>query len=271
FDLGDSTNTSWVYEEFGEDDGLRTGAWVSQVVDGSVEFYGGNRGASADPWTELGIHDLDVGSSCKGRFYLFNPVGLTNANFTNGENWIESTVGPNEKYEIQSSENGSVWTTEYSIAEPVSDETWTAWSRNEALTSGIRYVGLYLTTGHPGEGYLEAADCTVTLDSSNTPTHEIGNEQGNYTLDCVIENTATGDSIALSLVMGLDETLEVDTDGKTVTLLADGSGQLQALTLVGGARRDWLRLVDGENELSFEDTGTEELEIVLVWDRRLFE
>jgi len=87
----------------------------------------------------------------------------------------------------------------------------------------------------------------------------------------VIENTATGDSIALSLVMGLDETLEVDTDGKTVTLLADGSGQLQALTLVGGARRDWLRLVDGENELSFEDTGTEELEIVLVWDRRLFE
>lgn len=118
---------------------------------------------------------------------------------------------------------------------------------------------------------LEAADCTVTLNSANTPTHEIGSEQGNYTLDCVIENEATGDSIALSLVMGLDETLEVDTDRKVVTLLEDGSGQQQAFTPVEGARRDWLRLVDGENDLSFTDTGTVELEIVLVWDRRLFE
>lgn len=262
FELDTSTNTSWVYEEFGEDDGLRTGAWVSQVLDGSPTFYNGNQGGNADPWDEIGI-------SCdyaEGRWYLYNPCGVTNANFTNGEKY----AGFKEFWGgyIRSSADGSTYTTEYAIPAPNSDATWEAWFRNEAIANK-KYVALLLIVFPTLQ--LEVADCTVTLDSSNTPTHEIGSELGNYSLDCVIENETTGDSIALGLIMGLDETLEVDTDNKTVTLLEDGSGQQQAFAAVGGARRDWLRLVDGANALSFTDTGTVELEIVLVWDRRLFE
>src|SRR4030042_1660518 len=32
FELDDSVNTSWVYAEFGENDGLRTGQWSPKVV-----------------------------------------------------------------------------------------------------------------------------------------------------------------------------------------------------------------------------------------------
>ena len=122
-----------------------------------------------------------------------------------------------------------------------------------------------------GAPYVECGDVTLTLDSSTTPTHSIGDEQGNYSLECTITNATTGDAIELGLPMALDQTLEMDTDEKTVTLLDGCSSQVQALTLVGGARRDWLRLVPGENELEFEDAGTEEMEILLLWDRRLFE
>ncbi|RLC69435.1 MAG: hypothetical protein DRI81_20470, partial [Chloroflexi bacterium] len=186
FDLGDSTNTSWVYEEFGEDDGLRTGAWTEYG-----DTYTGNRGVNANPWIEIGV---DGGDQQSNRMKLYNPCGITNGSFTNGEKWVDAEdPGSSRVGVVQSSQNGSTWTDEYNVPEPASTETWEAWSRNEALASGARYLSLmgdWDSGADYDETYLEASDCTVTLDSSNTPTHEIGNEQGNYTLDCVIENTA---------------------------------------------------------------------------------
>jgi hypothetical protein len=272
FDLASSTNTSWVYEEFGEDDGLRSGAWTCpegvKTPGGTAAGYGGNQATHTDLWVEIGLFVIDTLSAI--RFYLYNPCGIANANFTNGEKRSDDKtkwVG-----EVQSSSNGTSWTTEYSIPAPSVNSTWESWSRNEALTSGATYAAIMcrMSSGWP-QCELEAADCTLTLDSSNTPTHEIGDELGNYNLDCTIENETTGDSVEIAMTMGLDETLEVDTYHKTITLLADGTSQMQALTLVGGARRDWLRLVDGENDLSYSDTGTEELQIDILWDRRLFE
>lgn len=272
FDLGDSTNTSWVYEEFGEDDGLRTGAWSTFLDQGNTVFYTGVNTSTdppwdqtlpnTDPWENMGICPPD--SMSIGSWQMYNPCGITNVNVTGGRKFGYYSEGWYGK--IRSSD-GISWIDEYSIPAPSVAATWEAWTRNEAITSGKKYIAFR------SDAYdlLEVADCTVTLNSSNTPTHEVGSELGNYSLDCVIENETTGDGIALNIVMGLDETLEVDTDSKTVTLLEDGSGQQQAFTPVSGARRDWLRLVDGENELSFTDTGTVELEIVLVWDRRLFE
>ncbi len=266
FDLGDSTNTSWVYEGFGEDDGLRTGQWVRSVVDGSPTFYGGNHGASADPWIELGISASGAGH---GRIYMYNPCGITNANFTNGEKRSDNK----NRYDayIKSRVSGSShWGVEYQIPFPMADNVWESWSCDVGLASSSLCVALECYSEMGTTNDVEVADCTLTLNSSNVPTHEIGDEIGSYELDCIIANETTEEGIALNLTMGL-ETLEVDTDNETIILLADGSSQIQALTLIGGARPNWLRLVDGENELTFEDAGTVELEVVLVWDRRLFE
>lgn len=229
FELDTSTNASWVYQEFGEDDGLRGGNWVQQTVEGAPEFYGGNRGAAADPWIELGI--LNQIFTASGALYLYNPCGITNANFTNGEKYgmIVLWFG-----DIESSTTGGSWTTEYEIPTLTADNTWEAWSRNEALTSGSRYVRIVLDGGSAGYPYyLEAADCTITL-GPDTPTHTINSEQTMYPLECTITNETTGDMIELTVMIDLDETLEVDTDEKTITYLADGSRQMQALTLVGG-------------------------------------
>jgi phage-related protein len=99
----------------------------------------------------------------------------------------------------------------------------------------------------------------------------IGAEQSNYDLAVTLTNSTTGDSIVVALTMQLAQTLAIDSDAKTITLLADNSPQMQALTLTGGVRRDWLRLAAGNNTLSWSDTGTVSVEVEVLFDRRYFE
>jgi len=266
FEVDHSTNVSWVYEIFGNDEGMRTGAWASESVTGVPDFYNGSQGASADPWVEVGMH-CD-GNGVRGRWRLHNPCGITNVNFTNGERWAALTALFDAF--IVSSANGSSWTTEYTIPDPAAEKTWEAWNRNEALAGGSKHVALEVHNGASAgyDCYVEAADATLTLDNTATPTITIGAEQGNYSMACTITNNQTGEAIELAFTMELNEELEVDTDEKTVVYLADGSSQFQALTLVGGARRDWLALEPGNNQLQFDDVGTGNVMIALSWERR---
>jgi phage-related protein len=118
--------------------------------------------------------------------------------------------------------------------------------------------------------YVECDDVTVNLDSSNTPTATIGAEQGNYELACTITNETTGDAIQLNFSMELNEELEVDTDEKEVVYLANNSRQMQALTLVGGVRREWLPLQPGNNTLRFDDTGTTGVTVTITFEKRYY-
>ena len=260
FELDHSTNTSWVYEEFGENDGQRTGQWIRQSA--SSYYYGGNHGASANPWIELGLQNT---LSWFIREYLFNPCEITNANFTNGETY-NLTTSKSWDGRIESSEDLATWINEYTIPDPIADDTWAAWNRNEALTSGALYVSLTL---YGRTGKLEAADCTVTLDNTKTPVIAIGSEQGNYELNLTIENETTEDEIVLAYNMELDSPLIVNTDEKTI--IYETENQNQALTQSGGVRRDWLPLNPGDNTIALSDTDTAELDVEITFDRRQFE
>jgi hypothetical protein len=263
----DSTNTSWVYEEFGEDDGLRTGAWSFQALNKTPTSYGGNQGASADPWVELGIK-VDEWSE-EGQWRLYNPCGMTAANFTNGEQWSENT-----SYWKAYIYSGDPEFREDDIAAPGSASSWESWSDNETLQSGATWVALRMRAFQKSrDHYLEAADCTVTLNSSNTPTLTVGSEQGGaagYELACTITNNTTGDAIELSYLMDVNDTIVVDTDLRTVTDGGTSSSQFQALTLTGGARRDWLKLQPGSNTIQFDDAGSTGVDIDFSWDERFY-
>lgn len=281
FELDTSTNDSWVYQEFGENGYNRAGGWIQEIVVDSTlatdcEFYTANRDTNASPWEELGI-DLYIGGAWQGeryRWYLYNGCGITNANFTNGEQRYQSAIPASSCNFIKSSVDGATYIDEYTIPLVAAHSTWEAWSRSEALTAGSYYVSLeawYETSKHNFGHWLEAADCTITLDATYTPDSTIGAEQANYPLDCTIENTTTGDSIELTLTMNIDDILEIDTDNKTITNLTEGSSIYGALTLTGGVRRDWLPLVNGVNALSYTETGVADVNIDLVWDRRYYE
>lgn len=122
---------------------------------------------------------------------------------------------------------------------------------------------------------MEATGCTVTLDSGNTPTYNstvfTQTPKTTYSVTATITNSTTGDGIEISFQGEENQTLEIDTDAKTVTDLSDDSSQLSVLTLTGGARRDWLKLRPGDNVLEFSDEGTEEVEMEIWFDRRYWE
>ena len=108
----------------------------------------------------------------------------------------------------------------------------------------------------------------MALDSANTPTTTIVTEQGNYSLDALIENLATGESIQVTLDMELNQDLEIDTDLKTVTYLKDGSNQFKAVSLTGGPRLDWLKLLPGSNTLRYTQAGTTGVVFDIEWEER---
>jgi hypothetical protein len=228
--------------------------------------YTANRDTLADPWEELGIKVNSWG----GQWELHNPCGITNVNFANGEKYAETLI---YWLAVVQSYNGSLWTTEYSIPQPSTAATWESWSYNAAITSGSVKVRLNHATYMNGFGIdtlVEAADVTLTLSSSGVPTVTINAEQSNYTLDAKITNQRTDDEIEMDYIMALDDTLEVNTDEKTVIDLEDESNQFQALTVVGMTRRDWLRLEPGNNQLEYEEDNTQGVTLAIEWEERFY-
>lgn len=268
-----STNASWVYADFGAGEVatpcVRAGAWA-QTARSATQYtpYTADAGATADPWSEIGLLSNTTGLGvARALWYVYNPCGITNANFTNGEKY-QTDDNSVWQARVLSAISTSLWRTEYNIIKPDPVATWDTWSTNEALTANSKYVGFELITTGAGD-YLEVADCTLTL--NNYPVIVLSAEIGNYELDCTITNNTTGDIMGIRFNMALDEDLQVDSYNKTIVYLLNNSNQLQALTLTGGARKDWLKLQPGANELQFDDTGTNGVTIALSWEERHYQ
>lgn len=264
-----STNASWVYQEFGEDDGLRTGKWRQVELSGSNNtFYTANRTGDADPWEEAGVTVVGTGGA---RWEKYNPCCITNANFTNGEKRA-TDVAKWSGASIDSKASGGGYANEYVIPVPALDNTWEAWSRNEGISAGRHYVAVTLLILSGCTGDIEFADCTLTLNSTYTPAVSLpGSETtGAYTLAATITNNETGESISLSYTTELNEELEVDTDAKTVLDLRDDSSQMQALTVDDGPRRHWLALEPGDNELEWTEAGATGLTVTVEFEERYY-
>lgn len=276
FDLATSTNTSWVYASFGDGvlptPSVRAGAWAqtTRSFSGSQVYqpYTADGGADADPWSEIGLYSYAAGASAgPARWYLYNPCGISNANFTNGEKY-QTDDNSVWSARVISATNPSTWRTEYTIVKPDPVATWVAWSTNEAIAITSYYVGIELLTTGAGD-YLEVADCTITVNVY--PVVQLSAELGNYGLSATITNNTTGEAIVINFNMAIDASLEVDTYDKTIIYLLNNSNQLQALTLSGGARKDWLRLQPGANTLQFDDASTNGVTIGLSWEERHYQ
>lgn len=269
FERSTSSNTSWDFNDFGRTGTNRTAQWAFEQRTGSAVGYTGNRWSSAEPWEEVGVRVRFLDDA--GIFFIGNICGILSANFVNGEQYSENA--PFVAGEIESSNNygGGGWNTEYDIPGPSADDTWESWSRNETLDTGRRSVGLYSFGFGSWTAYIEVADVTIALNTANTPAVSIGAEQGNYSLTCTITNQTTGDAVTLDFIMDLNEQLELDTDDKTVIYLDDSTNQFQALGLVGGSRRDWLKLRPGTNTIRFDDTGTNAVTVDFTHTERFYQ
>lgn len=264
--LLNSTNTSWDYDDFGADEGKRTGSWKKASLFRSPDFYTANRGTEASPWEEMGI-ELD--SHETGGWWLYNPCGITVADFQNGEEYVDAQS--HWSAQIKSSKDGVKWYLEDTIAAPGADQTWNSWSDTETLTAGRKGVRLQLHA-RADVARLEVADVTLTLNSSNTPVVALvgggGGEVAGYDLSCVLANNTISKEIDVNFLMALDQGLEIDTDLRTVTYKLDESNQFQAVDHAKIKRLHWLRLQPGNNTLQFTDVNTQAVTVALSYNAR---
>jgi hypothetical protein len=273
FDLTSSTNASWVFAEFGDSSGLRAAAPISYF--GSTgQKYTGNRGANADPYTEMGywlqsvVTGTGVTSNYNGfiRWQFFHPGGVSNFTATG------------EKYRV-----GSVWgrlklfgyspaTLYYTEAAPTVESTWEAISINQAMAGNPTSIHFYMvgglgTTLPAPYNYAELESVTLAIYDPPTVT-PMGVEQVNYKLSGSLTNNTTAHSIIFNDVIG--KTAQAITINCSTQEIYSADGKrLRGMIRFGGAKRDeWLTLEPGNNTIAFMDVGTDDLTIVTTWRGR---
>lgn len=276
-DLDDSDNETWVYNEFGANSGLRTGAWSNAIVlqqgSATVTIYTDDHEADTDPWEETGaLIDCTLGRG-QARWWIYHPCGIVEADFADGEYKLYTAEGAiaDDLVMIQSSADGSNWDDEYEVS-LTSDGSWHSWSRNETLDAGAFYVGLFSDLNAENSTLSTEADAvTILLNDDLTPDVVLGDEQGNYALNMQITNQTLDEAVTVVGNLAIDETLVLDCDAGTCVLEPSMTSQLQMVTEVDGPRARWLRLAPGTNILHFVDAGTLDLDIDVLWERRLAE
>lgn len=272
-----STNGTWTYSTWTA--AKRNMEWVSEVL-AAADYIDSDSGELT--FNESSILEIKnrmwrggsnfpamIGQSI-GRWKVQMPIGYTTAVLTG----INDNVGVGfvvVRLQVQTATGGGVWVL-YSTT-PVG-----GFVVNVVDASGdLKWVSLYSSiTQTQGDGVSaynladgNITNCVFTLYAANVPVATIGAERANYSLNVTIKNETTGESMVLDFpIMEVDEILEVDTYQHTITYLQEGSRQQQALKLSSGARRDWLRLVRGANVLLWDDTGSNKVEVDILWNRR---
>lgn len=272
FNLATSDNNTWDYDDFGNDSGLRPAAWQKGAVQGPVAFL---TSSDADgDWPLVAVRDNNTAAlgDVEGRWYIYHPLGI-----------VEVTISGQKYYEqagtwtgtVVSKEEAGFWETAAVIADPAAADTPEAWSETALALDAIgrdKFMGFQLFHVGPGIAYLNAADASIEIYAATVPSFTLGAQQANYDLDLTIENETTGKKIRLQFpFMTASEEIQVDTDERTVTWLEENSSQLQALTLIGGARRDWLRLAPGNNTITITEAGLTLMNIEFVWEERYYD
>lgn len=274
FDTATSTNSSWVYADFGNNAGTRTGAAWSYTSGTNVAWaymqrYTGTHDTVADPWGVVGMHGYGAGTEVYGRWSFYNPCGIT-AYTMSGDYKISSVSMSGWIYfRTESSVNGSSIVVDGNISY-VRDDIWHSWSTTVSPLSDKRYISLFAdffcTGGYSLDLYAEIASATITLNSSNVPTVTIGTEQAMYSMDAVLSDGTV--SITIQTQMELNQTLTIDCGARTVTL-SDGTNQLQALSW-SSLREYWLRCPGHWNggdttTVTYTETGLVRVDMTVTW------
>lgn len=277
FNRNVSSNTVWNFDDFFiAGNNFEEWSFTNQH---KTQKYTADQGGTASPADVLGINtDGTDYSDATGYWRIYQPCRISAANFLNGDkqrNHDGSSAFTNgDGTGVESSSNGSSWTQQYAIPNPSGGTgNWEAWSQNvTGLPSNTKYVRLVMNALNrldAGPSYVEVDDVTLTFNSSYTPTSNIstGVAADTYIMSLTLKNNTTGEDLQVNFQMGVDETLQINTDTRKTTYLLDGSEHLAAEP-VGGPRLYLFQLQPGINQLEVEETGLAGMDIRITYEDR---
>lgn len=272
FDL-QSDNTSWIYTTFRQMGKSRPGQWMPQIVNDGFgnlcKTYTGNQASSTNPVTDMGMIIRAYNNSFgwqreTGKLFwkLHHPGGITDIQATGEKRLVSFTgtlwpVTAGLEYQHPTTK---LWETADNQTIPTTN-TWQAFTIASTdtgdlglTTYDIHYI-LYGTVYGAANNYaaLEIDACTLALDSAGVPQVAVGAEQTTYLMDARITNVTTGEWIRIRAVTGLNKSIIIDCDNKTISS-TDGTNLRAGLSL-STPRGNWLDLQPGANTLRYTETG----------------
>jgi len=276
FNLTTSTNSSWVYNDFGPMLGLGGGEPKIIGMIRPNNLYTGTRDAgNTSPADVLGLKTVGLTStpypysawneSYTSLAWVFSHPGRISNFAATGEKYRGGASSWSYQCVIASSPQGAIGQILYTIVTPTLAATWETININVATSS---LSSIYFIMGGLAQlMYDTKAELqSVTLTVATPPTvTQMGVEQVNYKIGGYLANDDLGDVIFFNdLLTKTTATLTIDCLNQEIYL--DDKKNIRGMISFGGPKRnDWLIMQPGLNNYTFNDTGTTDLTIVTKW------
>lgn len=273
-----SRNTAFVYTNFSDDAGLRSGIWKpipSKVSDANLSqsdiYTSTNDEGDTDPATAMGmkaITYLKLGKSLSDTVtlgWLKNfPDGIASVSSVTGEQSQSTSIWPTMA--LQSAVT-TAFTNLWTVSAQTSSDygTFTTWTKasSDAVIGANKKNLRWLQTGTIKgviDTYAKGAITGMTVGLTNTPHIMIRSEANNYNLNALITNETTGDSFEINLPMELNETVYVDTNPDFPTVKYKGQ-IINGCIKLNSIRSAWMKLIPGANTISYASIPSDPFDI----------
>lgn len=284
-DLSLSTLSSFVYDEFSDDAGLRSGIWqsiVTSVSDNRLslsDVYTATQAAESNPSSVAGMGVLSYQSGGVWRKetstirWVNSFPDLISSIADSYEVYRYTADFPTETYLYTSTDSvGSKLTKGVKINSPSAVQTWETGSHattDITLPTQPIYVKYEMKGSVKGTAdnaaYFGVSSVTVNL--INIPTIRKRAEDSNFQFSCRITNTTTGKSIEVNYPVQVGQTLIIDTDPSFPN--ASYFGQLVSGSITPDTVRSaWLPLQPGTNTITYTADIISTLTMVIKWRNR---
>lgn len=244
FNLDDSRNDTWIFEEFGQSEEryrYRSGTWQRGGAPGGT-------GTVGEPWSGIELYNGQAaGVYADSYWWIQSPLIIAAA----------AIIGRGINYAPE-------WGTwhvalyaggaPYISIPPLVDGTGNPvdFDLSNAGQRDGGQIRFYQNCSGP---MSVTADLIVLYwDAGDTPVVSMGSEMAVYDMALTLENVTTGQRLAVALGMLLNQQLAIDTRKYLVRLLDDGSNQYQAVSR-DTRRQAMLVLAPGNNTLRVTEAG----------------
>jgi hypothetical protein len=282
FDLVNSTNAAWVYTEFFDAAGTRSGSWLLSLFtttgDESRAYSGSHVVDPTDPAEVMGIsvrnwvkNGLPQADTVDAMYLFWHPATITSLTSITMDTYRSLADWPTI-VQIQKSKDGKTWTLQKTVTKPASAATWTAFSSaTETLGAGYPYVNIRVkgsvTAKLANEADVEAQGLTVNLPAGAGITIKPMSEVTSYQFATKITNTINSRWLEFDRVTAPGITVTIDTDERDVSINT-GENAFSALVFDDMTQLNWLPLEVGGNTVKIDDAGLAGMDITFTWKAR---
>lgn len=272
FDLDLSTNSSFVYDTFGDASSKAVNP-MQPVRSGTVNYLN-------NFWVFDGNYLIDavgVGNALQGFDFRYNntfPFTAWGFYHAGGISNIEGN-GSKVSYTLDvvwptsvviTDRNDGLGSVLYNITAPAGDGNPVAVTFDVACSSNNVY--LYCTGMQNPQPMCSAqiTDCILTI--ADPPSLTVIAPKVNYTIEGSLKNNTTAETVVFNGVATKTTlTLTIDCDNQEV-YNEDGKRVRGMISFNGEKRDEWMTLRNGANTLAWADVGTSDVTIVTTWRGR---